>query len=66
MPTLISTQPHPDEIKDFHDLKAIKRGSKQAADDAAMDAMWQAIEEGKSKAEAEKIFNQTYIKFLKP
>lgn len=57
---MLTQQPHPDEIKDWHDFKAIKRGGKQAADDAAMDAYWLALEEGKSKEEAGKIFSETY------
>jgi hypothetical protein len=55
---------HPDELKDWQDLKALKRGSRQAADDHAMDAMWEAIESGKSKEEANEIFSTTYMSFL--
>jgi hypothetical protein len=55
---------HPDELKDWQDLKALKRGSRQAADDQAMNAMWEALESGKSKEEANKIFSDTYIKCL--
>lgn len=53
--------PHPDELKDWQDLKALKRGSRQAADDMAMNAMWEAIECGKSKEEVEVIYSQTYL-----
>jgi hypothetical protein len=56
--------PHPDELKDWQDLKALKRGSRQAADDQAMDAMWEAIESGKSREEANEIFSTTYMSFL--
>jgi hypothetical protein len=55
---------HPDALKDWQDLKAVKRGGRQAADDQAMEAMWQAIERGESRVEAEKIFSQTYINVL--
>jgi fructose-1,6-bisphosphatase/sedoheptulose 1,7-bisphosphatase-like protein len=55
---------HPDELKDWQDLKALKRGSRQAADEAAMDAMWEALESGKSKEEVNKIFSTTYMSFL--
>jgi hypothetical protein len=52
--------PHPDALSDYHAFKAIKRGSKQAADDRAMEAMWQALEAGASKEEVEKVFFDTY------
>lgn len=55
---------HPDELLHRTQVKAITRGSRQAADDAAMDAMWDALEAGKSREEAETIFSQTYIKIL--
>lgn len=57
--------PHPDTLKDWQDFKAIKRGSMQAADDAAMEAYWLAMEAGLSKEEAEKIFNDTYKLVIK-
>lgn len=56
----MNQQPHPDEITDWQALKAIKRGAMQAADTAAMNAMYEALEAGKSKQEAETIFNNTY------
>lgn len=56
--------PHPDTLKDWHDLKAIKRGSMQAADDAAMEAYWLAMEAGLSKEEAAEVFSKTYKQFL--
>jgi hypothetical protein len=56
--------PHPDFLTNQTAVKAITRGGTQAADSAAMEAMWQAIESGRSKEEAEKIFNDTYKKFL--
>jgi hypothetical protein len=55
---------HPDTLHDYHTLKAIRRGGTQSADTAAMEAMWQAIEAGESKEEAETIFSETYLKFV--
>lgn len=57
-------EPHPDILQAISATKKITRGSRQAADDAAMDAMWDALEAGKSREEAETIFLQTYIKVL--
>lgn len=56
--------PHPDTIKDWQDFKAIKRGGRQEADTAAMNAMLEALNNGKTRAEAETIFNQTYKTYL--
>jgi len=56
--------PHPDELLTQHQVKAITSGGLQAADSAAMEAMWQALNEGRSKEEAEKIFSDTYKKVL--
>lgn len=53
---------HPDTLPNQTATKAITRGSRQAADDQAMNAMWEAIEEGKSREEAEEIFCNTYLK----
>ena len=55
---------HPDTLLHQHQVKQITRGGRQAADDIAMEAMWLALEGGKSKEEANKIFSQTYIKVL--
>ena len=55
---------HPDTLANQAATKKITRGSRQAADTAAMNAMWEAIEAGKSREEAEAIFSQTYIKIL--
>ena len=57
---------HPDTAHDYQTLKSINRGARQAADTAAMDAMWEALESGLSKEEANKVFFDTYNKFLKP
>lgn len=56
--------PHPDELANQTAVKAITRGGRQAADDQAMEAMWQALEQGRSKEEANEIFSQTYIRAL--
>lgn len=50
------TPEHPDTLTDYYRLKAIEKGSKQAIETSAMNAMWDAIEEGKGWEEAEKIF----------
>jgi uncharacterized protein YciI len=55
---------HPDALKDWQAFKELKRGGTQAADDQAMEAMWQAIEQGRSKEDAEKVFNDTYKSVL--
>lgn len=55
---------HPDTILQQAQAKAITRGSRQAADDKAMDAMWEALEAGKSREEAETIFSNTYLKSI--
>jgi len=56
--------PHPDYLPNQTAVKKITRGGRQAADDKAMEAMWQAIEQGRSKEEVNKIFSQTYINVL--
>lgn len=53
-------QPHPDTLTNHQAIKQITRGGTQAADDMAIEAMWQALEKGASKEEANKIFSQTY------
>ncbi len=55
-------QPHPDLLQAQQAAKQITRGSMQAIDDIALEAMWQALEMGESKEEANKIFSQTYQK----
>ncbi len=50
------TPEHPDTLQDYHRLKQIEKGGKQALETAAMNAMWDAIDEGKGKEEAERIF----------
>lgn len=56
----MTTTPHPDATTDWQAFKAIKRGSMQAADTAAMEAMFDALDAGVGKEEANEIFNNTY------
>ena len=49
-------EPHPDTLADLHRLKSISRGSKQAIETSAMNAMYDALDSGASKEEAEKVF----------
>lgn len=57
-------QEHPDLLAQQHAVKAITRGARQSADTAAMEAYYDAIEEGKSKDEAGEVFIKTYQKSL--
>lgn len=56
---------HPDTLLQQSQVKQITRGGTQFADDKAMDAMWQAIGEGKTVGEAGEVFIRTYIKSMK-
>lgn len=58
------TPEHPDLLTNNHAVKLITIGSRQFADDKAMDAMWKALDRGESKEEAGKVFNDTYKKCL--
>lgn len=60
----MTTTPHPDTLTDWQAFKELKRGGRQAADDQAMAAMWQALESGRSREEANKVFNDTYKKVI--
>lgn len=51
---------HPDTLTAYHALKQITRGGRQATTTAAMDAMWEAMEAGKSKEEAEEIYSSFF------
>lgn len=55
-------EPHPDTYLNHQAIKQITRGGTQAADDKAMEAMWQALDNGASKEEAGKIFCNTFNK----
>lgn len=59
------TQDHPDTLANQTAVKQITRGSRQAADDAAMEAYWQAIERGESKDKAGEVFIKTYQKMVR-
>ena len=47
---------HPDLLTDWIKTKEIKRGSKQATEDKAIAAYHKALDDGRTKEEAEKIF----------
>jgi hypothetical protein len=58
-------EPHPDALTDFSRLKAIRRGSRQAIEDKAIEAYLRAYEEqGREEAEQEyfKHFNNSHGK----
>lgn len=55
---------HPDLLLHQQQARTITRGSRQAADTAAMNAYYDAIEAGKGKEEANEIFTNTYKQFL--
>lgn len=55
---------HPDTLANEQAVRKITRGGMQAADDHAMEAMWKALNEGRSREEAERIFTDTYKKVL--
>lgn len=47
---------HPDTLQDYHRLKQIEKGGKQAIETSAMNAMHEAIDNGATREEAEKVF----------
>ena len=46
-------EPHPDQLSDYHALKQIRVGSKQAIEDSAIESYHKALDEGRGKREAE-------------
>jgi hypothetical protein len=56
--------PHPDALQAQQAAKGITRGGRQAADSAAMEAYFDAIEAGKTIDEAGAIFIRTYQKVI--
>jgi len=48
--------PHPDQLTDWVKTKEIRRGSKQAIEDKAIAAYHKALDDGRTKEEAEEIF----------
>jgi hypothetical protein len=50
---MTAVEPHPDTLTDYHALKAIRRGSRQAIEDKAIESYHKAIDEGMSREEAE-------------
>lgn len=57
-------EPHPDTLEAWRAFKNITTGSRQAAEDAAIEAYISAHEAGMSKEECERINSETFIKFL--
>lgn len=55
---------HPDTLQAYHAAKQITRGGNQAADDQAIKVYHRALDEGRSKGEAEKVFSETYLKIV--
>jgi hypothetical protein len=55
---------HPDTHEAYRAAKQITRGGNQAADDQAIKAYHRALDEGRSRGEAEIIFSETYKKCL--
>lgn len=53
---LTAITPHPDQTTDWIKTKGIRRGSMQAIGDRAIAAYHKAIDDGRGKEEAEKIF----------
>lgn len=51
---------HPDTLANQQQIKSITRGGTQAADSAAMEAYWQALENGMTVSEAGEVFIKTY------
>jgi flagellar biosynthesis/type III secretory pathway protein FliH len=51
-------EPHPDLHRDYHALKQIRRGSRQAIEDKAIEAYHNALSEGRE--EAEKQYFETF------
>lgn len=47
---------HPDTLTDYHRLKSIEKGGKQAIETTAMNAMWEALDNGAKREEAERIY----------
>lgn len=57
------TQDHPDTLTAYQQAKSITRGSMAAADDAAIKAYHRALEEGRSREEAEQQYFETFKRF---
>lgn len=59
----MTQEPHPDTLTAYQQAKAITRGSMQAADDQAIKAYHRALDEGRSREEAEKQYFETFKRF---
>jgi hypothetical protein len=53
---------HPDQLTDYHRLKQIRRGSRQAIEDSAIESYHKAIDEGMSREEAESEYFKQFNK----
>jgi hypothetical protein len=60
------TEPHPDELLNRKQFLELKRGGRQAAEDAAIEAYIKACNEGKSDEEAGRIQSEVYMKMIQP
>lgn len=47
---------HPDLHQDYHRLKQISRGGMEAIETSAMNAMWDALDNGATREEAQAIY----------
>jgi hypothetical protein len=54
--------PHPDQLSDWIKTKEIQRGSKQAIEDKAIAAYHKALDDGRTKEEAEKEYFKHFNK----
>lgn len=62
---LLTIEPHPDQLADWIKAKEQRRGSMQAIEDKAIAAYHKALDDGRTKKEAEKEFFKHFNK-LKP
>lgn len=59
---LTAITPHPDQLSDWIKTKEIRRGSKQAIEDKAIAAYHKALDDGRGREEAERIFFKHFQK----
>ena len=62
--TTTAITPHPDALTDWIKTKEQRRGGKQAIEDMAIAAYHKALDDGRTKEEAEKIFFSFFNKKL--
>jgi hypothetical protein len=58
----MNQEPHPDYLTAYQQAKAIRLGSMAALDDTAIKAYHDALDEGRSREEAEQIFFKHFNK----